>query len=65
MIVAAFGAAMVIVRAFWIASPFLIVEGMGPGNKMEGPISARLLIALAFPGLLPIGFGLLLIWQNR
>ncbi|HUE15652.1 MAG TPA: hypothetical protein VMR25_15905 [Planctomycetaceae bacterium] len=56
-----FGALMVALGAVCIVYPYLIFEGLGPGNKMG-------LDTLAFDcsiGLPTIGVGLLLIWWNR
>jgi hypothetical protein len=60
---AAFGAAIVLFGALWIALPFLILGGLGPGNKWER--EEPLLSPLLYIGLLPIGLGLLLIYRSR
>jgi hypothetical protein len=33
---AATGAVLALFGAFWIALPFVILDGLGPGSKMEG-----------------------------
>jgi hypothetical protein len=60
---AAFGAAIVLLGALWIALPFLILGGMGPGNKWED--FQPFLTPWPYLGLLPIGVGLLLIYRSR
>ena len=60
---AAFGAAIVLFGALWLASPILILGGMGPGNKWEH--EQPYLTPFPYLGLIPIEVGLILIWRNR
>ncbi len=57
---AAVGAAIVLFGALWLASPILILGGMGPGSKWEHDQSY--LTPVPYLGLFPIGIGLIVIW---